>query len=211
MYAATCVRPLSCADNPSFRDERPAYRRFLLDQSRFKKVLDIQNQALLDLIHQTFRAQYFKDVILPSVLDYETCTSLLYLIRSNCAEIIDFIESDTEYMSKLISLFWSEDEDSRWSILKFMKELLFMYKVYTNKRRPKFYEYPAAPATPAPSPVEIFSSPSFCNSSSKPSPPPTSPANHSPPSSSARSCATTRPSSESAPSAPTPGPWVPSS
>ncbi|PJF19200.1 hypothetical protein PSACC_00981 [Paramicrosporidium saccamoebae] len=126
--------------DPSYPDTRPGYRQFLLDRSRFKQVLDLENPQLVDLIHQTFRIQYLKDVVLPRILDEETFGSLLFMVRCNFAEIIEIFEGTEDFMPKLVPLFKSESVNDCMATLKFMKEFLTVAKASSNGRNLKLYQ-----------------------------------------------------------------------
>lgn len=126
--------------DPTYPDTRPGYRQFLLDRSRFKQVLDLRNPQLVELIHQTFRIQYLKDVVLPRILDEEAFGSLLFMLRCNFAEIIEIYEGTEDFLPKLLPLFKSERSDDCISTLKFMKEFLTVAKASSNGRNLKLYQ-----------------------------------------------------------------------
>lgn len=74
-----------------------SYRQYLLDPSRFQQLIPIindKNSAIFELVHQTFRAQYLKDVVLPKIMDDETFGMLVMLIRCNYTELVELIESN---------------------------------------------------------------------------------------------------------------------
>lgn len=127
--------------DPAYPDTRPGFRQYLLDRGRFKQVLQIDKDSLWDLIHQTFRIQYLKDVVLPRILDEDTYSYLMFIIRCNFAEIIEELEGDTEFISKLIPLFAASEKGECESVLKFMKEFLTIAKTSANGRHLKLYQY----------------------------------------------------------------------
>lgn len=127
--------------DPVYPDTRPGFRQYLLDRSRFKQVLQIDNESLWDLIHQTFRIQYLKDVVLPRILDEDSYGYLMFIIRCNFAEIIEELEGGEEFIAKLIPLFAAERDDECESVLKFMKEFLIIAKTSANGRHLKLYQY----------------------------------------------------------------------
>lgn len=126
--------------DPQYPEGRPGYRQFLLDRQRFKQILPFRNAHLVELIHQTFRAQYLKDVVLPRILDEETFGSLLFLIRCNFAEIIELLEADEELLPKLLPLFKDGEEESSLQVLKFMKEFLSIARTSANGRNLRLYQ-----------------------------------------------------------------------
>lgn len=125
--------------DPEYPEARPGYRQFLLNRSRFRQILDFNDDKLVELIHQTFRLQYLKDVVLPRILDEETFGSLLFMVRCNFAEILEILESDEDFVKKLLPLFKSDSPEECESVLKFMKEFLTIAKSAANGRNLSIY------------------------------------------------------------------------
>lgn len=69
------------------------HREFLRTQAKFKEVVPVNNQELIQKIHQTYRIQYIQDVILPAPSVFEenmlsTLTSLIYFNKSDIVSIL---------------------------------------------------------------------------------------------------------------------------
>lgn len=90
----------------------------------------------MQLIHQTFRLQYFKDVILARVLDEESSASFILFIRLNHMAIINAIDNDTEVTEVIRNLLQSPDMELKDQIdlLKFFKEFLTIAKTVTLRK-----------------------------------------------------------------------------
>lgn len=127
--------------DPAYPETRSDYRQYLTDRNRFKQILDFSdNPYLLRSIHQTFRLQFLKDVVLPRILSEETFNSLLFMVRCNFVEIIDSLDQDPQFLSKLEPLFLSEEETECESTLKFMKEFLSIAKSSADDRNLRIYQ-----------------------------------------------------------------------
>jgi protein phosphatase-4 regulatory subunit 3 len=72
----------------------PSYRDYLQHSARFRQIVPVHSAHLLSLIHETFRLQYFKDVILSRHLDDDTFTTMVVLIRSNQMDIVGGLEEE---------------------------------------------------------------------------------------------------------------------
>lgn len=92
-------------DNQDDDTTRPKYKEYLSTSAHFKQVVPVKSPHLLALIHETFRAQYFKDVILPRILDDDTFTTLVMLIRSNHMDIVVGMEEEGEIYEQLYDCF----------------------------------------------------------------------------------------------------------
>ena len=90
----------------------------------------------MQLIHQTFRLQYFKDVILAKILDEESSASFIILIRLNHMSIINAIDNDPEVLEVIRNLLQNSDMPLRDQIdvLKFFKEFLTIAKTVSLRK-----------------------------------------------------------------------------
>lgn len=67
----------------------------------FKEVIPFESPELISKIHQTFRIQYLKDVVLPRHLDDPTFGTLNSWIGFNNVEIVRFIQSDEKFLNQV--------------------------------------------------------------------------------------------------------------
>lgn len=93
----------------------------------------MNNENILQLIHQTFRLQYFKDVILARILDEESSAAIILLIRLNHMTIINAIDNDQEVLEVIRKLLQTVDMplNEQINVLKFFKEFLTIAKTVT--------------------------------------------------------------------------------
>lgn len=96
----------------------------------------MNNFDTLDLIHQTFRLQYFKDVILAKILDEESSASFILLIRLNHMAIINSLDNDPEVLEVMRELLKSPNTilEDQINILKFFKEFLTIAKTVSLRK-----------------------------------------------------------------------------
>ena len=87
--------------------DKPAdHRRYLSTETCLKQVIPLNNAALVQKIHQTYRMQYVMDVVLPtppqSAIDDNALSTLSSFIFFNKMEIVTMIQVHT--ISSLLSL-----------------------------------------------------------------------------------------------------------
>ncbi|KAG4304874.1 hypothetical protein PORY_001549 [Pneumocystis oryctolagi] len=91
--------------DPDFTTYKANYREYLSDTSKFKQVVDIENVEIRNKIHQTFRLQYLKDVVLARVIDELTFSIINTLIFFNQVDIVQHFQHNEEFLKKLFGLF----------------------------------------------------------------------------------------------------------
>ncbi|KAG5517964.1 hypothetical protein PMAC_000419 [Pneumocystis sp. 'macacae'] len=91
--------------DPEFTTYKANYREYLSDTSKFKQVVDIKNLEIRNKIHQTFRLQYLKDVVLVRVVDDLTFSILNTLIFFNQVDIVQHFQHNDEFLKELFGLF----------------------------------------------------------------------------------------------------------
>ncbi|KXZ50897.1 hypothetical protein GPECTOR_14g145 [Gonium pectorale] len=91
------------------------HREFLQSHVQFKEVVPITNPQILAKIHQTYRIQYLKDVILPRSLDDATYATLSSLALFNNMEVVGSLVNDSAFLPQLFQrLQQTEPSDSSW-------------------------------------------------------------------------------------------------
>ena len=128
--------------DPSFSDSKPEFRAYLSDKQRFKQVVPINDQEVLNLIHQTFRLQFFKDVILARILDEESSASFLLTIRLNHMAIVNALDNDPQVLEVIRTLLQSKSmlPTDRLQLLAFFKEFLSLAKTVTLRKGLQIYQ-----------------------------------------------------------------------
>ena len=82
-------------------ENRTQHREFLKNVAVFKEVVPITNEVTKAKIHQTYRIQYLKDVILPSVLDDQVFQTLHSIMLFNNAEVVRELDEDPLFLNAL--------------------------------------------------------------------------------------------------------------
>lgn len=79
--------------DPSLQ-QHAKHREYLKSTAKFKEVIHISNQELVNKIHQTYRVQYIQDVILPtpSVFEENMLSTLTSFIFFNKVEIVSMVQ-----------------------------------------------------------------------------------------------------------------------
>ena len=98
-------RALTYADDPDFPSHKANHRQFLGDKSKFKEVVPISDPEVEKKIHQTYRLQYLKDVVLARILDDPTFSVLNSLIFFNQFDILQHLQSSPAFLKELFSIF----------------------------------------------------------------------------------------------------------
>ncbi|KAF8242662.1 DUF625-domain-containing protein [Wilcoxina mikolae CBS 423.85] len=91
--------------DPDFPSHKANHRQFLGDKSKFKEVVPIREPEVEKKIHQTYRLQYLKDVVLARILDDPTFSVLNSLIFFNQFDILQHLQNNQTFMKDLFSIF----------------------------------------------------------------------------------------------------------
>ncbi|KXJ95751.1 component of IIS longevity pathway SMK-1-domain-containing protein, partial [Microdochium bolleyi] len=93
--------------DPDFPSHKANHRQWLEGEGRFKEVVRIEDVTILTKIHQTYRLQYLKDVVLARILDDNTFSVLNSLIFFNQVDIVQHLQSNASFLNELFSIFKS--------------------------------------------------------------------------------------------------------
>ncbi|CCG81982.1 Putative uncharacterized protein [Taphrina deformans PYCC 5710] len=91
--------------DPDFPQHKAEHRKYLGDGSKFKEVVEVKDPEIKRKIHQTFRLQYLKDVVLARILDDPTFSILNTLIFFNQVDIIQHFQHNEDFLISLFGLF----------------------------------------------------------------------------------------------------------
>lgn len=101
------------------------HRDFLQSHVQFKEVVPIDNPQVLAKIHQTYRIQYLKDVILPRSLDDATYATLSSLALFNNMEVVSSLMADAGFLPQLFGRLQAADssDPQAWhDLVAFLQE-----------------------------------------------------------------------------------------
>ncbi|XP_045728927.1 serine/threonine-protein phosphatase 4 regulatory subunit 3B [Mirounga angustirostris] len=127
MFSAECIMDVvGCLEYDPALAQPKRHREFLTQNARFKEVIPIADCELRQKIHQTYRVQYIRDILLPAPSIYEenflsTLTTFIFL---NKVEIVSMLKDDNNFLSQVFAQLRDEtiNDDRRRELLLFFKE-----------------------------------------------------------------------------------------
>lgn len=108
--------------DPDFPSHKANHRQWLNNQGRYKEVVRIQDDVIRKKIHQTYRLQYLKDVVLARILDDPTFSVLNSLIFFNQVDIVQHLQSNAGFLGDLFGIFTDPTE----AVLRKKQAVLFI-------------------------------------------------------------------------------------
>lgn len=99
--------------DPDFPSHKANHRQWLEGEGRYKEVVRIEDPQILRKIHQTYRLQYLKDVVLARILDDNTFSVLNSLIFFNQVDIVQHLQSNATFLAELFNIFKSPQPDQK--------------------------------------------------------------------------------------------------
>lgn len=134
-------------DYPKFK---ACHREYLLDESKFKSVVDIRQPPLaanseMTIFRRDFILNYLKNVVLARNLDDQTLNILSSMIYNNQLDIINFLKDSSangNLLTRLFALYDHNDEASlqkRREGIKMLHQYVLVAKGHQASQRPDFY------------------------------------------------------------------------
>lgn len=99
--------------DPDFPSHKANHRQWLKDASRYKEVVPIEDPSILKKVHQTYRLQYLKDVVLARILDDNTFSVLNSLIFFNQVDIVQHLQANGAFLMELFDIFKYPGQDPK--------------------------------------------------------------------------------------------------
>ncbi|KAI1877312.1 hypothetical protein JX265_003320, partial [Neoarthrinium moseri] len=99
--------------DPDFPSHKANHRQWLEDTSRYKEVVRIEDAQILRKVHQTYRLQYLKDVVLARILDDNTFSVLNSLIFFNQVDIVQHLQANAAFLIELFDVFKYPGQDPK--------------------------------------------------------------------------------------------------
>ncbi|BFZ63895.1 Platinum sensitivity protein [Saitoella coloradoensis] len=128
--------------DPDFPGHKANHRQYLSDPVRFKQVVEIENPEIRRKIHQTFRLQYLKDVVLARILDDNTFSLLNSLIFFNQVDIVQHLQSNSKFLTELFGIFKSgplQDPSRKADGVRFIQQFCQIAKQLQSPARTGLY------------------------------------------------------------------------
>lgn len=99
--------------DPDFPSHKANHRHWLNSEGRYKEVVPIEDELTRRKIHQTYRLQYLKDVVLARILDDPTFSVLNSLIFFNQVEIVQHLQGNAAFLAELFGIFTWPHSDAK--------------------------------------------------------------------------------------------------
>ncbi|CVK99645.1 related to pleiotropic drug resistance control protein PDR6 [Fusarium mangiferae] len=99
--------------DPDFPSHKANHRHWLGNQGRYKEVVPIEEEQIRRKIHQTYRLQYLKDVVLARILDDPTFSVLNSLIFFNQVDIVQHLQANAAFLNELFGIFRPTNSDQK--------------------------------------------------------------------------------------------------
>lgn len=98
--------------DPDFPSHKTNHRHWLSNKGRYKEVVPIEDEETRRKIHQTYRLQYLRDVVLARILDDPTFSVMNSLIFFNQVDIVQHLQSNAAFMKDVFGIFSSPFTDA---------------------------------------------------------------------------------------------------
>ncbi|CAD7697167.1 unnamed protein product [Ostreobium quekettii] len=117
------------------------HREFLRDKALFKEVVPVTDEKVKAKIHQTYRIQYLKDVILPRVLDDQAFTTMMSLVLFNNMDVVCALGRDEKFLPELFrQLQEGAIGDQHWAdLVAFLQEFCSLLRHLQPALRQQLY------------------------------------------------------------------------
>lgn len=128
--------------DPDFPQHKANHRQWLNNQGRFKEVVQIEDDNIRRRIHQTYRLQYMKDVVLARILDDPTFSVLNSMIFFNQVEIVQHLHSNSGFLRDLFAIFTPDgtaDQTKKKQAVLFIQQCCAIAKNLQVQARQGFY------------------------------------------------------------------------
>jgi protein phosphatase-4 regulatory subunit 3 len=127
--------------DPDFPSHKANHRHWLDNKGRYKEVVPIEDEGTRRKIHQTYRLQYLKDVVLARILDDPTFSVLNSLIFFNQVDIVQHLQANAAFLNDLFSIFSasSPDEKRRKEAVLFLQQCCSIAKNIQPPARQTLY------------------------------------------------------------------------
>jgi hypothetical protein len=112
---------------------KPMYREYLTRGCIFKKVVEIKDKFLLELIHEVFRVSYLKDVVMARHLDDETFSSLYQFIFVGNSNILECFKTHDGLLRSLFDVLEVPESEKSLDGLMLLRELFMIARLTDDK------------------------------------------------------------------------------
>lgn len=116
--------------NPEQPRMKACYRQDVTEEAQFHQVVPIDDASVLAKIHETYRLQYLKDVVLAGLIDDALLSMLNSLNFFYQTDIINYFANDDHVLEQLFGIFARSDEalTTKYEAVLFLQQLCAMAK-----------------------------------------------------------------------------------
>ncbi|KAI0200126.1 DUF625-domain-containing protein [Astrocystis sublimbata] len=125
--------------DPDFPSHKANHRQWLQGEGRFREVVRIEEPGILQKIHQTYRLQYLKDVVLARILDDNTFSVLNSLIFFNQVDIVQHLQANSSFLSELFNIFKAAQDTRKREAVLFIQQCCAIAKNLQPPARTTLY------------------------------------------------------------------------
>lgn len=127
--------------DPDFPSHKANHRHWLGKEGRYKEVVRIEDPMIRRKIHQTYRLQYLKDVVLARILDDPTFSVLNSLIFFNQVDIVTHLQTNSAFLKELFGIFGPQeiDQERKKEAVLFIQQCCAIAKNLQQPARQQLY------------------------------------------------------------------------
>lgn len=127
--------------DPDFPSHKANHRQWL-GKHRYKEVVRIDDDIMRGKIHQTYRLQYLKDVVLARILDDPTFSVLNSLIFFNQVDIVNHLQNNVPFLRELFGIFGPQEtnQERKKEAVLFIQQCCAIAKSLQNPARKQLYD-----------------------------------------------------------------------
>lgn len=128
--------------DPDFPSHKANHRHWLGKEGRYKEVVRIDDDQIRKKIHQTYRLQYLKDVVLARILDDPTFSVLNSLIFFNQVDIVTHLLTNGPFLKELFAIFSPQEEsqERKKEAVLFIQQCCAIAKNLQTPARKQLYD-----------------------------------------------------------------------
>lgn len=121
------------------------YRQHLEQNNKYKLVVEFKDKEVEAKIHQTFRIQFLKDVVLARTIDDSNHSTLTHMVFMNHVEIVDYIAKNDTFLEELFGILSPTESpqqplEKKKQVILFLNELCGIAKTLQALSRNVFYK-----------------------------------------------------------------------
>ncbi|KAF9955475.1 Platinum sensitivity protein, partial [Mortierella alpina] len=127
--------------DPNLQDPKQELREMLRNGSKYKQLVPIKDQDIEQKIHQVFRLQFLRDIVLTRFLDDGLSSILGSLIFFHNIDIVNYIHQDRTFLSELIGILRQDSEtaERRRDVVRFIQQFCYIARTTQMPTRASIY------------------------------------------------------------------------